>query len=47
MLKRQEELDNHIIKKKGLEGQDLFPNTVLALQVELAEFANEGRWFKH
>jgi dimeric dUTPase (all-alpha-NTP-PPase superfamily) len=47
MLQMQKELDARIIKDKGLEGQDLFPNTVLALQVELAEFANEGRWFKH
>jgi dimeric dUTPase (all-alpha-NTP-PPase superfamily) len=47
MLSMQKELDEKIIKEKGLEGQDLFPNTVLALQVELAEFANEGRWFKH
>jgi dimeric dUTPase (all-alpha-NTP-PPase superfamily) len=47
MLSMQKELDERIIKEKGLEGQDLFPNTVLALQVELAEFANEGRWFKH
>lgn len=47
MLEAQKALDDRIIKEKGLEGQDLFPNTVLALQVELAEFANEGRWFKH
>jgi dimeric dUTPase (all-alpha-NTP-PPase superfamily) len=47
MLSMQKELDERIIKDKGLEGLDLFPNTVLALQVELAEFANEGRWFKH
>lgn len=47
MLATQCNLDSRIIKEKGLEGKDLFPNTVLALQVELAEFANEGRWFKH
>ncbi|MBM4762734.1 dUTP diphosphatase [Bacillus sp. B15-48] len=47
MLQMQKELDDRIIKEKGLEGQDLFPNTVLALQVELAEFANEARFFKH
>lgn len=47
LLEMQKTLDERIIKEKGLEGQDLFPNTVLALQVELAEFANEGRWFKH
>lgn len=43
----QRELDQRIIKDKGLEGQELIPNTFLALQVELSEFANEGRWFKH
>jgi dimeric dUTPase (all-alpha-NTP-PPase superfamily) len=43
----QDELDNRIIENKGLKGLDLIPNTFLALQVELAEFANEGRWFKH
>jgi dimeric dUTPase (all-alpha-NTP-PPase superfamily) len=47
MLSMQKELNEKIIKEKGLEGEDLFPNTVLALQVELAEFANKGRWFKH
>lgn len=47
MLEMQKVLDDRIIKEKGLDGQDLFPNTVLALQVELGEFANEGRWFKH
>lgn len=47
MLKTQKNLDNRIIKEKGLDGRDLFPNTILALNVELAEFANEGRWFKH
>jgi dimeric dUTPase (all-alpha-NTP-PPase superfamily) len=47
MLEAQKVLDDRIIKEKGLERQDLFPNTVLALQVELAEFAQEGRWFKH
>jgi dimeric dUTPase (all-alpha-NTP-PPase superfamily) len=47
MLEMQQTLDERIVKAKGLEGQDLFPNTVLALLVELGEFANEGRWFKH
>ncbi|CRK80330.1 dUTP diphosphatase [Neobacillus massiliamazoniensis] len=47
MLSMQKVLDARIIKAKGLEGQDLFPNTILALIVELSEFANEGRWFKH
>jgi dimeric dUTPase (all-alpha-NTP-PPase superfamily) len=42
----QRELDNRIIKEKDLEGQDLLPNKILALQVELGELANEWRGFK-
>ena len=42
----QRELDQHIIEKKGLEGQDLLPQKILALQVELGELANEWRGFK-
>ncbi|MBP1917209.1 dimeric dUTPase (all-alpha-NTP-PPase superfamily) [Lederbergia galactosidilyticus] len=47
LIKMQKTLDGRIRKEKGLEGKDLVPNTFVALQVELAEFANEGRWFKH
>lgn len=47
LFEMQRKLDARIVKEKGLEGQDLYPNTVLALQAELLEFANEGRWFKH
>ncbi|MGG0092003.1 dUTP diphosphatase [Bacillus altitudinis] len=47
MFQMQAELDNRIIREKGLEGQDLLPNTYVALITELGEFANEGRWFKH
>ncbi|MDU5950914.1 MAG: dUTP diphosphatase [Paenibacillus macerans] len=47
MYEMQKTLDARIIKKKGLEGQDLLPNTVLALQVEICELANEWRGFKH
>lgn len=47
MFEMQKALDDRIIKEKGLEGQDLLPNTYVALDTELAEFANEGRWFKH
>lgn len=47
LFEMQRELDEHIIKEKGLEGQDLLPNTILALQVELGELANEWRGFKH
>ncbi|MBT9285884.1 MULTISPECIES: dUTP diphosphatase [Bacillus] len=47
MFEIQKVLDDRIIKEKGLEGQDLLPNLILALQVELAECANEWRGFKH
>ncbi|QXW81063.1 dUTP diphosphatase [Bacillus sp. LJBS17] len=47
MFEMQRVLDERIIKEKGLEGQDLLPNLILALQVELAECANEWRGFKH
>lgn len=43
----QAELDQRIIKEHGLENKDLFENTILALQVELGELANEWRGFKH
>lgn len=42
----QKQLDARIIKEKGLEGMDLLPNTILALQVEICELANEWRGFK-
>lgn len=47
LLKKQAVLDAFIIKKQGLEGQDLFPNTVLALLVELGEMTNDWQGFKH
>lgn len=47
MLQMQSKLDERIIEDKLLKNFDLVPNTVLSLQVELAEMANEGRWFKH
>lgn len=43
----QKALDDRIVKEHGLEGQDLFSNTVLALLVEIGELANETRCFKH
>ncbi|WP_055747638.1 dUTP diphosphatase [Brevibacillus choshinensis] len=46
-FEKQRQLDKYIIKKKGLEGQDLLQNKILALQVELGELANEWRGFKH
>lgn len=47
LYQMQKQLDARIIAEKGLEGVDLLPNTVLALQVEIAELANEWRGFKH
>lgn len=47
LYEMQKTLDARIIREKGLEGQDLLPNTVLALQVEIGELANEWRGFKH
>jgi dimeric dUTPase (all-alpha-NTP-PPase superfamily) len=47
LYEMQKALDARIIKEKGLEGIDLLPNTVLALQVEICELANEWRGFKH
>ncbi|MEK4452843.1 MULTISPECIES: dUTP diphosphatase [unclassified Paenibacillus] len=47
MYEMQKVLDARIIKEKGLEGVNLLPNTVLALQVEIGELANEWRGFKH
>lgn len=46
LFKMQQELDDFIIDEKGLEGQDLLPEKILALQVELGELANEWRGFK-
>jgi dimeric dUTPase (all-alpha-NTP-PPase superfamily) len=47
LFEKQRQLDEYIVKTKGLEGQDLLPNKILALQVELGELANEWRGFKH
>lgn len=46
LFETQRVLDKRIVKEKGLEGQDLLPMKVLALQVELGELANEWRGFK-
>ncbi|MGF2617754.1 dUTPase [Rossellomorea vietnamensis] len=48
MLERQQELDNRIIREKNLTwtSGEQFMNTLVALDVELSEFANNGRWFK-
>ncbi|MGG0754138.1 dUTP diphosphatase [Brevibacillus laterosporus] len=50
LFEKQKQLDDYIIKKKGLETmpkQELLNNTVLALQVEICELANKWRGFKH
>lgn len=47
LFELQKVLDERIIREKGLEGQDLLPMKILALQVELGELANEWRGFKH
>lgn len=47
LFEMQKKLDDHIIEKKGLQGQDLLPNTILALYAELGELLNEWRGFKH
>ncbi|MCR8981619.1 dUTP diphosphatase [Brevibacillus laterosporus] len=46
-FEKQRQLNDYIIKKKGLEDQDLWGNTILALRVELSELANEIKCFKH
>lgn len=46
LFEMQMVLDERIVKEHGLEGQDLLPNKILALQVELGELANEWQGFK-
>ena len=41
LFETQDKLDQRIVKEKGLEGQDLLPEKILSLRVELGEFANE------
>lgn len=43
----QKELDNRILKEHNLNGEILFSQKALALQVELGELANETRCFKY
>lgn len=42
----QEKLDQHIMEQHNLYGKPLFSEKLLALQVEIAELANETRCFK-
>lgn len=46
LFEMQRELDERIVKEKGLENEYLLPRKILALQVELGECANEWRGFK-
>ena len=46
LFKTQKLLDNRIVDKHNLHGQDLLPKKILALQVELGELAQNWRGFK-
>ena len=46
LFETQKALDERIVKEKGREGQDLFPEKILALLTELGELSNEWRGFK-
>jgi len=46
LFKSQAELDKRIVEKKGLQGVDLLPNLILALQVKLGKCAKEWCRFK-
>lgn len=46
LFQLQENLDKRITEEHGLYGEPLLSKKVLALQVELAELANETRCFK-
>lgn len=43
----QKELDNRILKEHNLNGEILFSQKALALQVEVGELANETKCFKY
>lgn len=45
-LDKQKELDDLIVAKKGLEGQNLYEMKVIAFVTELGEMLNEWRGFK-
>lgn len=47
LLRKQKELDNHIITKHNLIESELFDKRVLACLVELGEQANESATFKY
>ena len=47
MLNAQRELDERIMSEHQVDGKETFKNLMVALQVELAEMANESRFFKY
>ncbi len=48
MLLQQEKLDQYIYHKNDVEDvSDIFKEKIIALEVELSEFANEVRFFKY
>lgn len=47
LFKLQEDLDKHIQQKHELDKKTLISKKILALQVEIAELANETRCFKY
>lgn len=46
LFKLQKNLDNRILQQRGLDNKSLTSKKILALQVEIAELANETRCFK-
>jgi dimeric dUTPase (all-alpha-NTP-PPase superfamily) len=47
LFKLQRQLDERIIREKGLEDHDLFHFQIQALLTELGELSNEWQMFKH
>lgn len=47
LFNMQHKLDERIVNDHLLEGQDLLPNKILALRVEIGELANDWQGFKY
>ena len=47
LFKKQKQLDEYIVKEKGLENEDLLKKKTVALICELYECVNEARFFKY
>lgn len=47
LFTKQKALRDVIIQKHQLEGKDLVPNMIVALNTEIGELANEWQGFKH